>query len=88
MSLGPHLAVPPSSPSFIDSKIYVWRTNGTLVEVLDGHPNGCVNALAWHPKDPTVFASAGDDNKVRIWRPEGSGAARGDSSAATNGSSH
>jgi len=51
-----------------DSKVYIWRTNGHLVEALDAH-HGCVNAVAWHPKDPRVFASAGDDHKVRIWKP-------------------
>ncbi|KAF2179782.1 WD repeat-containing protein-like protein [Zopfia rhizophila CBS 207.26] len=52
-----------------DSRIYIWRTNGLLVEALDAHPNGCVNAVAWHPTDPRVFASAGDDQRVRIWKP-------------------
>jgi WD40 repeat protein len=52
-----------------DSRIYIWRTNGMLVEALDGHTEGCVNAVAWHPKDPKQFASAGDDHKVRIWKP-------------------
>ncbi|ORX92061.1 WD repeat-containing protein-like protein [Clohesyomyces aquaticus] len=52
-----------------DSRIYIWRTNGVLVEALDAHPNGCVNSVAWHPTDPKVFASAGDDHKVRIWKP-------------------
>ncbi|KAF2646639.1 WD repeat-containing protein 26 [Massarina eburnea CBS 473.64] len=51
-----------------DSRIYIWRSNGLLVEALDAHP-GCVNAVAWHPTDPRVFASAGDDAKVRIWKP-------------------
>ncbi|KAL5117382.1 hypothetical protein ACEQ8H_004698 [Pleosporales sp. CAS-2024a] len=51
-----------------DSKIYIWRSNGQLVEKLDAHI-GCANSVAWHPKDPTVFASAGDDQRVRIWRP-------------------
>lgn len=54
-----------------DSKIYVWhRGNGALVEALDGHTAGCVNAVAWNPADPGVFASAGDDRKVRIWSKE------------------
>jgi len=52
-----------------DSRVYIWRTNGHLVEALDAHPGGCVNAVAWHPTDPRVFASAGDDRKVRIWKP-------------------
>ncbi|CAO2647360.1 Nn.00g082820.m01.CDS01 [Neocucurbitaria sp. VM-36] len=51
-----------------DSRIYIWRSNGLLIEALDAHP-GCVNSVAWHPKDPTVFASAGDDTKIRIWKP-------------------
>lgn len=51
-----------------DSRIYIWRTNGRQVEVLEAH-SGCVNAVAWHPKDPRCFASAGDDHKVKIWRP-------------------
>ncbi|CAN9279521.1 unnamed protein product [Alternaria alternata] len=51
-----------------DSRIYIWRSNGLLIEVLDAHP-GCVNSVAWHPKDPTTFASAGDDHRVKIWKP-------------------
>lgn len=51
-----------------DSRIYIWRSNGLLVEALDAHL-GCVNSIAWHPTDPSVFASAGDDHKVRIWKP-------------------
>ncbi|CAI6298625.1 unnamed protein product [Periconia digitata] len=51
-----------------DSRIYIWRNNGTLVETLDAH-SGCVNSIAWHPTNPRVFASAGDDAKVRIWKP-------------------
>ncbi|KAL6706320.1 hypothetical protein ACN47E_005610 [Coniothyrium glycines] len=51
-----------------DSRIYIWRNNGLLIEALDAHP-GCVNCVAWHPKDPDTFASAGDDTRVKIWRP-------------------
>ncbi|KAI9798670.1 MAG: hypothetical protein M1833_004659 [Piccolia ochrophora] len=51
-----------------DSRIYIWhKENGTLVETLEGHHPGCVNAVAWNPTDPSMFASAGDDHKVRIW---------------------
>ncbi len=52
----------------LDSHIYIWRSNGVIIEALEAHP-GCVNSIAWHPKDPTVFASAGDDTKVKIWKP-------------------
>lgn len=51
-----------------DSKIYIWhKENGHLVETLSGHERDCVNAVAWNPKDAGMFASAGDDHKVRIW---------------------
>ncbi|PGH07060.1 hypothetical protein AJ80_08073 [Polytolypa hystricis UAMH7299] len=51
-----------------DSRIYIWhKENSQLVECLDGHVQGCVNAVAWNPRDPGMFASAGDDRKVRIW---------------------
>ncbi|KAF2140338.1 glycoside hydrolase family 1 protein [Aplosporella prunicola CBS 121167] len=50
-----------------DSKVYVWRSNGHLVEALEAHRTGCVNSVAWHPKDPNIFASAGDDRTVRMY---------------------
>ncbi|ODH52882.1 hypothetical protein GX48_01076 [Paracoccidioides brasiliensis] len=51
-----------------DSKIHIWhKENCTLVATLQGHGHGCVNAVSWNPKDPGMFASAGDDHKVRIW---------------------
>ena len=50
-----------------DTKIYIWhKENGTLIETLEGHSQGCVNAVAWNPADPCMFASAGDDRKVRM----------------------
>lgn len=49
-----------------DSRIRIWRITGPLVETLEAHRGGCVNAVAWHPKDPNIFASAGDDHKVRM----------------------
>ncbi|KAL2842417.1 WD40-repeat-containing domain protein [Aspergillus pseudoustus] len=51
-----------------DSRIYVWhKENGKLVETLEGHLSGCVNAISWNPADPGMFASAGDDCLVKIW---------------------
>ena len=50
-----------------DSKVYIWhKENGTLIETLEGHSSGCVNAVAWNPADPCMFASGGDDRKVRM----------------------
>lgn len=57
----------PPANGHIDGKVYIWhRGNGRLVEVLDGHTKGCVNAVSWNPDDPGMFASAGDDCRVRM----------------------
>ena len=51
----------------LDSRVYIWhKENGTLIETLEGHANGCVNAVAWNPADHCMFASAGDDQAVRM----------------------
>lgn len=51
----------------LDSHVYVWhKENGTVVETLDGHISGCVNAISWNPTNPGMFASAGDDCLVRM----------------------
>ncbi len=50
-----------------DSKVYIWhKENGTLIETLEGHLSGCVNTVAWNPANPCMFASGGDDSKVRM----------------------
>jgi WD40 repeat protein len=59
----------------LDSRSYIWRATGTtgapgpLIATLEGHRPGCVNAVTWHPKDPGIIASAGDDNRVRMYGP-------------------
>ena len=51
----------------LDSKVYIWhKENGTLIETLEGHITGCVNAVSWNSADPSMFASAGDDKVVRM----------------------
>lgn len=51
-----------------DSKIYIWRRNrdSERLQVLPGHDKGPVNAISWNQREPGMFASAGDDNKVRM----------------------
>ncbi|KAF5869620.1 putative wd domain-containing protein, partial [Botrytis fragariae] len=48
------------------------RENGSVVEKLEAHKKGCCNAVSWNPVNPRMFASAGDDGKVRIWSSENS----------------
>ena len=51
-----------------DGKIYIFhRERGTIIETLEGHQGGCVNSVAWNPSDPCMWASAGDDKKVRMY---------------------
>lgn len=56
-----------------DSRIYIWRRQtGVQVASLDAHASKSVNAVAWHPVDYDVFASAGDDRVVRMYVPRDS----------------
>lgn len=55
-----------------DGKIYIWhKENEQLIETLSGHGRGqsgkeCVTTVDWNPRDPGMFASGGDDRKVRM----------------------
>ena len=52
---------------YLDGRVYIWhKENGTLIETLEGHAKGCVNSIAWNPAHTCMFASAGDDKKVRM----------------------
>ncbi|KAK7757214.1 hypothetical protein SLS62_000763 [Diatrype stigma] len=50
-----------------DGFIYIWhKASAQLVEKLTGHTPRC-NSIAWSPTDPCLFASCGDDGKIKIW---------------------
>jgi len=53
-----------------DGNVYIWnRDTGVLLEVLTGHGEGSVNAVAWNPMNKHMFASCSDDHSIRIWEP-------------------
>lgn len=47
----------------------MWHWDGALLEVLQGHGEGSVNAVAWNPRNERMFASCSDDMTVRVWEP-------------------
>ncbi|KAI0884447.1 WD domain-containing protein [Annulohypoxylon maeteangense] len=50
-----------------DGSINIWhKASARLVEKLTGHIPGC-NSVSWNPADPCLFASCGDDGKIKIW---------------------
>ena len=54
-----------------DSRIYIWRKQSGIqvapvIATLEAHQPGTVNCVAWHPTNPAIFASAGDDKRVRM----------------------
>lgn len=54
--------------SFItDGSICIWhKVTGILIQrFLDAHKPRC-NAVRWSPTDPCLFASCGDDNKIKM----------------------
>ncbi|EPX74929.1 WD repeat protein [Schizosaccharomyces octosporus yFS286] len=54
-----------------DEFIRIWhRDSGKLLSTLPGHSK-CVNYIAYNPLDPYQFASASDDNTIRIWSNKG-----------------
>ncbi|CAE6463396.1 unnamed protein product [Rhizoctonia solani] len=72
-----------------DQTLYVWkRETGVLIEVLSGHGNGCVNDVAWNPRDSGLFASCSDDRTIRLWCPPPSGLVNSDLQDRHNLPSH
>ena len=50
----------------LDGKIYIFnRDRGLLIEKLVGHTE-MVNCVAWNPEQACMFASGGDDSKIKM----------------------
>ena len=56
-----------------DDTIRLFSLSEDGTQILPGLIQPCahasdVNCVAWHPSDPSVFLSAGDDGKVKLWK--------------------
>ncbi|KAL7625104.1 hypothetical protein AAE478_004318 [Parahypoxylon ruwenzoriense] len=50
-----------------DGLIHIWhKVSAQLVEKLSGHTLSC-NSASWSPTDPCLFASCGDDGKIKMF---------------------
>ena len=49
-----------------DGNVLIWhKTMGSIVERLPAHDPRC-NCVAWNPTNPCMFATGGDDRKVKM----------------------
>jgi WD40 repeat protein len=50
-----------------DSRVLIWRRHsGRVVAEMSAHGGGAVNAVAWHPTNMAMFATAGDDKRIEV----------------------
>ncbi|KAK0652268.1 WD40-repeat-containing domain protein [Cercophora newfieldiana] len=53
-----------------DGMVCIWhKLTGIPVQRLEAHHPRC-NAVSWNPADPCMFATCGDDQKIKIWSNE------------------
>ncbi|PBP21269.1 WD domain-containing protein [Diplocarpon rosae] len=51
-----------------EGNVYIYhKESGHLIEKLEGHGKSSCNSVSWNPSNPSMFATVGDDAKVRIW---------------------
>jgi len=51
----------------IDGHVFIWhKSSGIAVERLDAHHPRC-NSVSWNPADPCMFATCGDDGKIKMY---------------------
>ena len=55
--------------NFADGNLNIWHKNlGAHLFQLEAHKPRC-NAIAWSPTDPCLFATCGDDGKIKLYVP-------------------
>lgn len=47
-----------------DDRVFVWDREARHLAILEHSVSGCVSDVSWHPNDPTIFASGGDDGTL------------------------
>ncbi|CAK7236271.1 hypothetical protein SBRCBS47491_009581 [Sporothrix bragantina] len=70
-----------------DGNLNIWHKNlGAHLFRLEAHKPRC-NAIAWSPTDPCLFATCGDDGKIKFWSSSERIRQRDAELAQSNGSS-
>ncbi|KAB5550961.1 WD domain-containing protein [Coniochaeta sp. 2T2.1] len=70
-----------------EGRIFIWhKWTGRQTTVLEGH-SPRTNGVSWNPADPCMFASCGDDGKIKIWSNPEFKRAADDARARSNGAS-
>ena len=55
-----------ADPEIVDGHVFIWhKVTGILVHEAEAHHTSC-NAVAWNPADPCMFATGGDDGRVKM----------------------